>query len=87
MEEMFHSYEEKVLPLLEKHNGNLIYRVRLSESNFIEATGEKPYEIHLLSFVTEADFERFRQDEERKKYAPLFLESVQKTILIEGQVK
>ncbi len=83
-EDIFQTYEEKVLPILGRYEGELIYRIRAQADSFLHLGYEMPYEIHLLSFASLADFERFKQDDERKAYAYLFQESVRETILIEG---
>jgi hypothetical protein len=45
---------------------------------------EKPYEIHLVAFETQQDFDSFRQDEERKKFLHLRDQSVRMSIVIQG---
>jgi hypothetical protein len=49
-EDAFNSFEEKVLPLLTEHNGELVYRIRPDKSSVIESNRELPYEIHLVAF-------------------------------------
>ncbi|MES2730184.1 MAG: DUF1330 domain-containing protein [Bacteroidota bacterium] len=80
----FQAYEAQVLPLLSQYNGQLVYRVRPTADNFIQPAEELPYEIHLVSFDSRQDFDNYKQDEERKKHAPLFQQSIQKVLLIEG---
>jgi len=83
-EEEFHAFEEKVLPLLKNHNGELIYRIRPDMRAFIENSQELPYEIHLLAFGGKADFESYKDDPERLRYIEMKNNSVEKMILIEG---
>lgn len=83
-ESIFYTFEDHVLPLLEKFNGKLIYRIRAEESSFITCEGEKPHEIHFVSFKTELDFQNYMQDERRKKYISLKDESVNSILLIKG---
>jgi antibiotic biosynthesis monooxygenase (ABM) superfamily enzyme len=83
-EETFHRFEDHVLPLLKKYNGQLVCRVRLKESNIIDTSIGKPYEIHLVTFQTKDDFHAYAQDEERQKYLPLKNDSVVSAMLIEG---
>jgi uncharacterized protein (DUF1330 family) len=45
---------------------------------------DKPYEIHLVEFDTEQDFENFKQDEERKRFLHLKDQSIKASILIQG---
>ncbi|MDJ1466220.1 DUF1330 domain-containing protein [Cytophagaceae bacterium DM2B3-1] len=84
-ENVFLEYEAAVLPILPKYNGTLHYRIRPEQTAFIKPTEVIPYEIHLVSFASATDFENYRQDSERKQHTPLFQESVEKVILIEGK--
>ena len=81
----FLQFEEFVLPLLEKFNGKLIYRLRPKEENYVSGNEEKPYEIHFISFNSEKDFEKFMKDDSRKKYIHLKDESVKSVILVKGE--
>jgi len=83
-ENVFHQFEEIAMPLISKYNGRLLLRVRPDNNSFIENSIEKPYEIHLVEFDTEQDFENFRLDEERRKFLYLKEQSVQTTLLIKG---
>lgn len=84
-EELFQQYEDQVLPLLPKFQGELLYRLRPPASSFIYPSSDHPYEIHLLSFNSSLDFENYRQDKERLSYSPLFQRAVEKVILWQGQ--
>ncbi|WP_420151499.1 DUF1330 domain-containing protein [Spirosoma sp.] len=84
-EAVFQSFEEKVLPLLESHHGELLLRVRPSDSSIIAATFDKPYEIHLVSFRSREDFETYRDDPQRIQHMHLKDQSVSRMILIEGK--
>ena len=83
-EETFDLFESNVLPLLKKHNGTLIYRIRPSQECFIEASTKLPYELHLVTFDTKQDFENYVNDDDRKKYLSLKESSIENAILIEG---
>lgn len=80
----FHAFEEKVLPLLKEHNGELVYRIKPTESAFIESSRELPYEIHLVTFGSKADFEHYKVDPKRLDFMEMKNNSVEKIILIEG---
>jgi hypothetical protein len=82
----FHAFEDHVLPLLQRHNGQLLYRVRPDPGSVIETAVAYPYEIHLVSFPARADFEAYRDDPERMQYVPLKDKSVRKVMLIEGKL-
>jgi hypothetical protein len=83
-EQAFHDFEEKVLPLLADHNGELIYRIRPDEKSFIASSRELPYEIHLVTFKSKADFENYGKDPARLAFVDLKNNSVEKIILVEG---
>jgi hypothetical protein len=83
-EQEFHAFEEKVLPLLKGHNGELVYRIRPAKSAFVESSRELPYEIHLITFSSKADFERYKIDPKRLDFIEMKNNSVEKIILIEG---
>lgn len=85
-EEAFNAFEDKVLPLLAKYNGKLLCRIRTSEGNVIETSVGNPYEVHLVSFETQEDFEAYAKDPVRQKYLPLRNESIADVMLIKGEV-
>jgi uncharacterized protein (DUF1330 family) len=83
-EKVFNQFESIAIPIILKYNGKLLFRVRPTLDSFIEAHIEKPYEIHLIEFETHEDFDRFIQDEERKKFLFLKEQSIKESILIRG---
>ena len=83
-ETVFHYFEDRVLPLLERHGGELIYRVRPDRKDVIACAGELPYEVHLVTFQDRKGFEAYRDDRERLKYMQLKNESVERILLVEG---
>lgn len=83
-EDLFHQFEELAIPIILKYNGRLTLRIRPSENAVIENNIEVPYEIHLVEFKTQEDFELFKMDEERKKFLHLKEESIRSIILIQG---
>ena len=85
MENSFNLFEEKVIPLLGKHKGKLLYRIRPNKDSIIEGI-DKPYEIHILEFQTKSDFESYANDKERLKHLNLKDQSVEKIQLIEGKL-
>jgi hypothetical protein len=85
-EEQFNLFESYVLPLLERHNGILLYRVRPTDDCVIETAMNKPYEVHLVSFPTREDFESYSKDNDRLKYMDLKNASIEKAMLIEGKL-
>lgn len=85
-EALFHTFEEHVLPLLQAYRGELVFRIRPPESSILTTTQGHPYEIHLVSFPSRADFESYRDDPQRLQYMTLKEQSVDHIVLIEGQV-
>ncbi|MXV50705.1 DUF1330 domain-containing protein [Pedobacter sp. HMF7647] len=83
-EDVFDEFENIAIPAILKYNGRILLRVRPGESAFIEHHIDKPYEIHLVEFETEQDFENFKQDEERKKFLHLKDQSIKTSVLIQG---
>jgi hypothetical protein len=83
-EEQFFQFEEVVIPILWKYNGQLLLRIRPTIGNFVQNTLEPPFEIHLVTFETEKDFEAFQQDEQRKSYLHLKEQSIKSVVLIKG---
>ncbi len=83
-EKVFDEFEEVAIPLITKYRGRLLFRVRPASDAYIQNLLEKPYEIHLVEFEEESDFQAFMKDEERKKFLHLKEQSIQSSILIRG---
>jgi uncharacterized protein (DUF1330 family) len=83
-ESVFNQFEDIAIPTIKKYNGRLLLRVRPAEEAFVEYHIDKPYEIHLVEFDAEKDFENFKEDEERKKFLHLKERSIKTSILIQG---
>jgi len=84
-ENIFNEFESVAIPIILKYNGRLTLRIRPEKEAFIEANIEQPYEIHLVEFDTEQDFENFKKDEERKQFLHLKKQSIRTSILIKGE--
>ena len=84
-ENSFNLFEEKVIPLLGKHNGKLLYRIRPTNDSIVEAI-DKPYEIHIIEFQNKSDFDSYANDKERMEHIKLKEQSVDKIMLIEGKL-
>jgi hypothetical protein len=80
----FHQFEDIAIPAILRYNGRLLLRIRPTENNFIEHDIERPYEIHLVEFAAETDFENFKQDAERQKFLHLKEQSIKSVLLIKG---
>jgi hypothetical protein len=65
----FQAYEEAVLPLLSELGGVLERRLRNSDSTI---------EVHIVSFDSDQNFQRFRSDPRRASFTHLFEASAAK---------
>ncbi|QEC53045.1 hypothetical protein EDD80_1047 [Anseongella ginsenosidimutans] len=83
-EKTFDQFESVAIPIILKYNGRLLFRLRPAENYFIEIHIDKPYEIHLVEFQNQQDFEGFLKDGERKKFLHLKEQSIRTSILIQG---
>lgn len=83
-EDIFNEFESIAIPSILRYNGQLLLRVRPEENSIIEKNIETPYEIHIIEFESEEDFERFKHDEERKKFLHLKEQSIQSILMIKG---
>ncbi len=83
-ENTFHRFEEVTIPIILKYNGKLLLRVRPDVNEIIEANAEVPYEIHLVAFETENDFENFKLDKERLQFLHLKEQSIKSSLMIKG---
>ena len=81
---MFHEFEEIAIPTILKYNGRLTLRIRPNEKSVIENNIDVPYEVHLVEFNSQEDFDNFMMDEERKRFLHLKEESIESAILIQG---
>ena len=84
-EAVFHEFENFAIPLMEKYHGRMLYRVRPTEDSFVTSVGELPYEIHFLTFDSDADLAAFMRDDSRKQFFHLKEESVTSVILVKGE--
>jgi uncharacterized protein (DUF1330 family) len=84
-EEIFDQFEAVAIPLIQKYHGRLLFRVRPDSLAYLETQIEKPYEIHLVEFDSEDDFENFKKDDERAKFLHLKKQSIKSSILIQGR--
>lgn len=83
-EAIFDQFENIAIPTISKYNGRLTLRIRPQEDSIVERNIEKPYEIHLVEFDSQQDFDNFKQDEERKSFLHLKEQSIKSALLIQG---
>ena len=83
-EEAFLQFEEVAIPLIEKYRGKLLLRLRPDAQSIIAGEWGHPYEVHLVSFDNDADFEAFKLDKGREKVLHLKEASVSRVVLVKG---
>jgi uncharacterized protein (DUF1330 family) len=81
---VFQQFEDIAIPIISKYNGQLLLRIRPEESSIIEMNIERPYEIHIVQFDTDINFQKFMHDEDRKKFLHLKEQSIKSAMLIKG---
>lgn len=81
-EDIFQQFEALVLPLIPQYNGKLLLRLRTSREQLIEGELEAPYEVHLVSFESEADLAAYMGDQTREQYLYLKEDSVLKVMTV-----
>lgn len=84
-EAVFEAFEDMAIPLIAKHGGELLLRIRPNQESFISVAGECPYEVHLVSFPDEPAFQSFLQDDTRRAFLHLKEASVSTSFLVKGQ--
>ena len=84
-EAIFHEFEALAIPIIAKYNGRLLLRTRPISQTIIEQNMPSPYEIHLIEFSTETDFQNFLKDKERQAFLHLKEQSIQSSILVKGK--
>ena len=83
-EEAFQEYESLVLPLLAAFKGQLHHRIRCPREAD-KSIEDQPYEIHVLSFESEQDFQNYLGDKRRLSLEPLKKKTIKSTSLYRGQ--
>jgi hypothetical protein len=82
--DVFNQFEDIAMPIISKYNGRLLLRVRPPENSFIAHSIDMPYEIHLVEFDSEQDFQGFTKDDQRKQFLHLKEQSIKSVLLIKG---
>jgi uncharacterized protein (DUF1330 family) len=80
----FQAFEDVAIPLISKYRGELLLRIRPNAESIISTGIEVPYEIHVVRFDSEDDFQRFSEDEERQRALHLKNTSVRTSLLVRG---
>ena len=83
-EATFSEFEDIVLPLLARHRGELLLRLRPGRESKLDGSSEAPYEVHVVRFESDDDLARYSNDEDRQRVLPLKEQSVRTALLIKG---
>jgi uncharacterized protein (DUF1330 family) len=81
---IFNEFESLAIPIIANYNGQLLLRIRPTETEIVECNIDVPYEIHLVKFESESDFTNFMEDGTRKQFLHLKEQSIRISILIKG---
>ncbi|MBT1707734.1 DUF1330 domain-containing protein [Fulvivirgaceae bacterium PWU5] len=83
-EQAFHQFEDVVIPLIETYNGTLLLRLRPTPETYVSGSLELPYEVHFVSFPTQADLDAFKRDKTREGVLHLKDASVSRVVQVQG---
>ena len=83
-QDIFNEFENIAIPIIAKYNGRLLLRVRTNDQEIIARSIDAPYEIHLVEFPSDSDFENFKSDKDRSKFLHLKEKSIKSVLLIKG---
>jgi hypothetical protein len=85
-EETFLQFEQVVLPLLAKYEGELLLRLRPTADTLVEGAIELPYELHLLRFASEERLEQYGRDPARQRVLDLKDRSLSASLVVKGTI-
>ena len=83
-ESFFDAFEAVAIPLISKHGGELLLRLRPTPECVIAGSIDPPYEVHLLRFPSDEALARFTSDPERQALLHLKDDSVRSSLLVRG---
>jgi uncharacterized protein (DUF1330 family) len=83
-ERVFEAFEAVAIPLIGKHGGELLLRLRPTSATVIAGSIEQPYEIHLVRFPSEDALARFTADPDRQRLLHLKTDSVRSSLVVRG---
>ncbi len=85
-EDQFQEFEDQVIPMMSDYSGKMLYRIRPREDQFIDLTGERPFEVHILSFDSADQLAAFLEDPRRTRILPLKTGAIRSSLTIQGQL-
>ncbi len=80
----FLEFETQVLPLLSKHGGELLLRLRPPANAMMGGSYETPFEVHLVRFASEAHMAHYVDDPQRRRALHLKDDAVRASIVVQG---
>src|SRR4029453_6625697 len=83
-EATFNEFEDTVLPLLARHRGELLLRLRPGRESKLDGSSEAPYEVHVVRFESHDHLARCSNDQDRQRVLPLKEQSVRSALLFLG---
>jgi uncharacterized protein (DUF1330 family) len=83
-ERAFDEFEAVAIPLIGKHGGELLLRLRPPPECVVAGSIDPPYEIHLVRFPSDEALARFTSDPERQRLLHLKNDSVRSTLVVRG---
>ncbi|MDP9033366.1 MAG: DUF1330 domain-containing protein [Myxococcota bacterium] len=83
-ESVFGEFEAAAIPLIAKHGGELLLRLRPTADSVVERSIDLPYEIHLVRFPTDEALASFTADPERQRLLHLKNDSVRSSLAVRG---
>jgi hypothetical protein len=84
-QDVFNRFEDIAIPAIAKYNGRLLLRIRPDNNAVIDRSIDIPYEVHLVEFQSDSDFENFKLDKDRKNFLHLKEQSIKSVLLIKGE--
>ncbi|MEO9475201.1 MAG: DUF1330 domain-containing protein [Cyclobacteriaceae bacterium] len=81
----FQQFESNVLPIMETFGGKIVQRIRPTSETFISGEKNQPYEVHIVSFESEDQLNRYIRDDARLKYNHLKEQSVESVLMVKGK--
>jgi uncharacterized protein (DUF1330 family) len=83
-ERVFDEFEAVAIPLIGKHGGELLLRLRPTPEDVVAGSIELPYEIHLVCFPSDEALAHFTADPERQGLLHLKNDSVRSSLVVRG---
>jgi len=76
----FVEFENKIAAIQAKHGGKIERAIRLSEPD-----GDRPFEVHVVSFPNQESLASYRSDDDMKPLADERERLIAKTLIVEGR--